>query len=280
MRWRSLRTAAWLGWQIESNWTDPFLFAVYSVVKPLTSAGILVVMYALAAKGNLASTGFAYMYVGNAFYMYVGAIMTGMSHAVVEDRERYQTLKSVYIAPIDFRLYLIGRGAARFVTGSAAVLITIVFGVLFLHVAVPLGEVRWLAFLAALSIGVVMLAMLGLTLASFIMIMVHQSWTVGDAVAAALFLFSGAIFPISVLPPVLRPLGFVLPITYWLELLRRTLVGRVAVEFPTLSGLSDAQLFGILVAATLALAAIASRTFDRANRYARERGLIDRTTNY
>ncbi len=26
--WRSFWVAAWLGWQIESNWTDPFLFAV------------------------------------------------------------------------------------------------------------------------------------------------------------------------------------------------------------------------------------------------------------
>ena len=38
---RSFKVAAWLGWQIESNWTDPFLFAVYSIVKPLASAGIL-----------------------------------------------------------------------------------------------------------------------------------------------------------------------------------------------------------------------------------------------
>ena len=35
---RSFRMAAWLGWQIESNWTDPFLFAVYSIVKPLAGA--------------------------------------------------------------------------------------------------------------------------------------------------------------------------------------------------------------------------------------------------
>jgi ABC-2 type transport system permease protein len=280
MKWRSLRTAAWLGWQIESNWTDPFLFAVYSVVKPLTSAGILVVMYALVTHGDFGSTGFSYMYIGNAFYMYVGAIMTGMSQAVVEDRERYRTLKSVYIAPIDFRLYLVGRGIARFVTGSAAVLITITFGVLFLHVGVALGEVRWVPFLAALAIGIVMLSMLGLALASCVMIMVHQSWAVGDAVAAALFLFTGAIFPLAVLPGFLRPIGFILPITYWLELLRRTLVGRVAVEFPTLAALGDRELFGILLLSTLALTVTALKVFQIADSYARERGLIDRTTNY
>ena len=40
--WRSFRMAAWLGWQIESNWTDPFLFAIYSIIKPLSGAAILV----------------------------------------------------------------------------------------------------------------------------------------------------------------------------------------------------------------------------------------------
>ena len=33
--WHSFRMAAWLGWQIESNWTDPFLFAVYAVARPV-----------------------------------------------------------------------------------------------------------------------------------------------------------------------------------------------------------------------------------------------------
>ncbi len=35
---RSFAVGAWLGWQIASNWTDPFLFAVYSVVKPVAGA--------------------------------------------------------------------------------------------------------------------------------------------------------------------------------------------------------------------------------------------------
>ena len=42
--WREFRTAARLGWQIEANWTDPVLFFIYSVAKPVASALILVVM--------------------------------------------------------------------------------------------------------------------------------------------------------------------------------------------------------------------------------------------
>jgi hypothetical protein len=41
---RSFRTAAALGWKMEANWTDPVLFFIYSVAKPVASALILVAM--------------------------------------------------------------------------------------------------------------------------------------------------------------------------------------------------------------------------------------------
>ena len=83
---------------------------------------------------------FAYMYVGNAFYTYVGAIMTGMSFAVIDDRERYHTLRSVYVAPVDIRWYMVGRGTARFLTDSAAVVIMLLIGIVFLHLPVHLRD--------------------------------------------------------------------------------------------------------------------------------------------
>jgi ABC-2 type transport system permease protein len=280
MIWRSLKTATWLGWQIESNWASPWLFALYSIIKPLTAAAILVVMFGMATQANFASPAFSYMYIGNAFYMYVAAVMGGMAQAVIDDRERFRTLKSMYVAPVDIPMYLVGRGVARFLTASLAVLVTIVFGVLFLHLQVSFFEVRWGLFALGLLIGACMLAMMGLTLASIVMTIAHGSWLVGEAVAAALYLFCGAVFPIDVLPVVIRPVGYLMPATYWLELIRRALVGRVAHEFPTLTGVSDLQLVSILVMLTLALAVIAASTFRRCNYIARERGLIDRTTNY
>ena len=45
-----------------------------------------------------------------------------------------------------------------------------------------------------------------------------------------------------------------MPVTYWLELVRRALVGSVAEAFPTLSGLSNLQLLGILCGLTIVFA--------------------------
>jgi ABC-2 type transport system permease protein len=279
-RWRSFNIAAWLGWQIESNWTDPFLFAIYSIVKPLASAAILVVMYSIITQGNFSSPIFPYIYLGNAFYIYVGAVMAGISWAVIDDREHYKTLKYMYVAPISIPMYLIGRGVAKFVVGTISVFITISFGLLFLNLTIDFSQVNWVLFLVSLMMGVVMLAMMGLMLSGVTLLIAHQVWFLGESVAGALYLFSGAIFPLEVLPAFLRPIGYIMPITYWLELLRRSLVGSVADAFPTLANFTNLQLLGILSGLTLLFAILSVVVFRWCEYRARERGLIDMVTNY
>jgi ABC-2 type transport system permease protein len=277
---RSFKVAAWLGWQIESNWTDPFLFAVYSIVKPLASAGILVIMYSIIARGNFGTPIFPYIYYGNAFYIYVGAVMAGISWAVIDDREHYKTLKYMYIAPIQIPVYWLGRGVARFLSGTVAVLITLAFGVLFLHVPLDLAKVDWPLFVTSLVIGIAMLSMMGLILASITLLIAHHFFLIGEAVASGLYLLSGAIFPLDVLPAWLRPLGYAMPITYWLELMRRSLAGNVAQAFPTLSHFSDLQLLGILLALSIVFAILSTFIFRFCDYRAREQGLIDFVSNY
>jgi ABC-2 type transport system permease protein len=277
---RSFTMATWLGWQVESNWTDPFLFAVYVIIKPLATAAILVVMYSIITGGDYESPVFPYIYLGNAFYIYVGAVMTGVSWAVIDDREHYKTLKYMYIAPISIPFYWLGRGVSRFLIGTVAVIVTIGVGALFLNLPLNLAEVNWGLFIVSLLIGVTMLAMMGLILASITLMMAQHNFFVGEAVAGALYLFSGAIFPLEVLPAWLRPIGFAMPITYWLELMRRSLIGEVAQAFPTLARFSNAQLLGILLALTVVFGVIAVFIFRWCDHLARERGMIDRTTNY
>lgn len=278
--WRSFRMSTWLGWQIESNWTDPFLFAVYSIVKPLASAGILVIMYSVITQGNFASPVFPYIYIGNAFYIYVGAVMTGVSWAVIDDREHYKTLKYMYVAPIHIPSYLLGRGVARMIIGTISVLVTLFFGVFFLDLPVTLTAVNWPLFLVSLFIGLIMLAMMGLMLAGVTLMLANHVWFLGEAVAGALYVFSGAIFPLEVLPEWLRWIGYLMPVTYWLELIRRSLVGPIAQAFPTLSGFSDIQLLGILFVLTSVFAIASFAVFRWCEHQARERGLIDAVTNY
>ncbi len=277
---RSFKTAAWLGWKIESNWTDPFLFAIYSIVKPLSAAGILVIMYSIISQNDFTSPIFAYLYLGNAFYQYVGAVMSGLAWAIIDDREHYRTLKYIYAAPVTVPYYLLGRGVARFLTTSFAVIITIAFGVLFLKVPINFATVDWLLFAVTMIIGIAMLATLGLMLAGIAMNIARHSDMLGEAVAGALFLFSGAIFPLSVLPVYIRWIGYIMPVSYWLELMRRAVIGNVAEAFPTFANLTNMELLAILAGMTVFFAIASSLVFNALDHRARERGLIDQTTNY
>jgi ABC-2 type transport system permease protein len=280
--WRSFRMATWLGWQIESNWADPFLFLIYSIVKPVTSVMILVVMYWVIAQTDTSSPYFAYMYVGNTAYIYVGSILVGVSWAIIDDREHYQTLKYIYISPIRIYFYLLGRGMARFLTGTLSVVVTMAFGLLFLNLSINLAEVNWLYFTASMVLGLASMAVMGLLLGAATLQMARHYWSVGESVAGALYLLCGAIFPVDSLPDWLQPVSMALPLTYWLESLRRSLLGSEASKeiSPSLARFSDSQLLLILLVSTLIMTFVSIYFFRWSEHQAREKGLIDMTTQY
>jgi ABC-2 type transport system permease protein len=280
---RSFRIATWLGWQIESNWTDPFLFAVYSIIKPITSVMILVVMFLVITKADTQSPYFAWMYIGNAGYIYVGSILVGVSWAIIDDREHYQTLKYIYVSPTKLYFYLLGRGMARFLTGTLSVAITMAFGLVVLNLPVmSVSQINWLYLLAAMILGFTSMATMGLLLGAATLQMARHYWSVGEAVAGALYVLCGAIFPVDSLPGVLQAIGRLLPLTYWLEAVRRALLGSTVSHgiSPILSGISDRDLLLILLGVTLAFGLASVYFFRWSEHRAREKGLLDMTTQY
>lgn len=275
---RSLRTAAWLGWQIESNWAAPFLFVIYSIAKPVAGALILVLMYTVIARGGLQNPLFPQIFIGNAFYIYVAMVLMGVSQAVVEDREHYGMLKYIYVAPLNIHAYLAGRGLAQTIVATMAVSITLLFGIFALGIPMAPGSIDWGMLFAALLFGLAGMAFGGIFLAGISLITARHDYFVGEAVAGALYLLCGAIFPINVLPRPLQHVGQALPLTYWLEALRRALLG-TGTGAP-LSSLADRELL-LILAGSMVLTAVLSLWFYRwAENVAREKGLIDMQTMY
>jgi ABC-2 type transport system permease protein len=236
-------------------------------------------MYAAITGSAFDSPVFTSMYLGNAFYIYVGAITSGMGWAVVQDREHFRTLKSIYAAPVMVPYYLIGRGVARLVTASFSVIVILTLGVIVLGLGIGPGTVEWPLFAAGLGFGVTALAFMGLAIAGIMLLTGSESWALGDLLAGALYLFSGAVFPLDVLPSALRPLGLVLPVTYWLEIIRRALIpgDRGA---SALAAWTDEGVLALLAALTTATGVGAMTLFRVCEGRARQRGLIDRTSNY
>lgn len=275
---RSLRMAAWLGWQIESNWASPFMFAIYSIAKPVAGALILVLMYMVIAQGGLQHPLFPQIFVGNAFYIYVAMVLMGVSQAVIEDRERYGMLKYMYVAPLNVHAFLLGRGLTQATMATVAVLIMLFFGIIVLGIPMPPATVDWGMLFAAWVFGLAGLAFQGIFLAGISLITARHGYYIGDAVAGALYLLCGAVFPIDVLPRPLQLVGQALPLTYWLEALRRALLGDGAGEL--LSSLSDRVLLLILAGSMVLLAVLSVAFYRWAENRAREKGLIDMQTMY
>src|SRR5215210_7720769 len=121
---RTLRVAAWLGWQVEGNWADPLVFVAFTIVRPLASALIVVLMYQVIAGGGLPSPAlFSYLYISNAFFVLVVQVIAGLSWTILDDRENYKMLKYIYTSPARKFSYLIGRAVAKIVIGLVTTLI-------------------------------------------------------------------------------------------------------------------------------------------------------------
>ncbi|MDW8141329.1 MAG: ABC transporter permease [Candidatus Bipolaricaulota bacterium] len=275
---RSFRVATWLGWQIESNWTEPFLFMIYAIARPVASALILVFMYLVIAQGGMDNPLFAAIYLGNALRIHVASVMIGISWTVTDDREHYGILKYIYAAPIQVYFYLLGRGVAKTLTATVAVSITLAFGMLVLRIPYDFLSMNHALFWTTFFLGLGALALMGILLAGVALITARHSGFIGEAVAGALYLFCGAVFPLDVLPQPLQYLGLGLPLTYWLEGLRRAVLGKGFSSL--LAPISDEMILLILVGATLVLG-LASLAFYRwCEHRAKERGLIDMQTMY
>lgn len=275
-RWRPLRASAWLGFQIESNWSDPIVFAVYALAKPVATALILLVMYQVVIGGPLDDPKFVSLYVGNALYIYVILLLVGLSWAVFEDREQYRVLKYVATTPVGLAPYLLGRSLTKFVLATASAVVVILFGVIALKMRLSVTPLGAALGLLALLVGSVGIVSVGLVLSGLSLVFARQSMTLNEGVSAVLYLFCGVVFPPDLLPAALKAVAFAMPMTYWMEASRRALGAH---GFSAIMGRwSDLELALLFAGVTLLWAVLGRWLFRRLEANARSRGLLDVTT--
>jgi ABC-2 type transport system permease protein len=270
--WRSFRTAIGLGWAVEANWSDPFLFAVYTVAKPLAAAMILVVMFQVITQGQ--GTEFLqFLIVGSALWNVVFGVMGGLVQSILEDRERYRMLKYVVVTPPSLFPFLLGRSLARVLVSFIAVGLTLLIGVVFLGVEL---QIDFPYLVAATVLGVVAVIALGIFIAGWCLQLRQEAWHYPEAIAGAIYLLSGAIFPIDILPSFLHPIAYAAPTTWWLEASRRGLLGHGSPG--VIGGLSDGAVLLLLAVTTAIALPLGLAAFAWFMKRARQAGLLDMVT--
>jgi hypothetical protein len=101
--WAGYRTAVRLGWAVSSNWTRPVPFVTYTLLRPMSGALILVVMYTVITGGKGDTrTYLAFLVIGVAFWAFVTEGVADFALGILEDRGRFKMLKYAYLAPLRF----------------------------------------------------------------------------------------------------------------------------------------------------------------------------------
>ncbi len=272
---RSFATGARLGWAVAANWTDPFLFITYSIARPVAASLVLVAIVWLVS-GDRPTEYIGYLVAGSACWTFVGSGMSGFVWAVLDDRERYRMLKYVVLSPVHLLPFLVGRATTQLVAGAGGFLVTLLVGTLLLGAQIAVTAIHWPLLLAYMALGLAGVVALGLGVAGLCLTVRRESWSYPEAIGGALYLLSGAIFPPDVLPSFLQPVTLALPTTWWLEGVRRALLGH-----PTqglLAGYGDGAVLAALAVTTAGLAALSWLMYRSFERRARQLGLIDQST--
>src|SRR5205807_367590 len=182
-----------------------------------------------------------------------------------------------YLAPLHFPIFLVGRASSKLTSAAASVVIVLVVATVGLRLPINPLQVNYgllavaglLAFVAVMAFSIAL---------SMILLAGRDAYGYGEIMAQVLYIFSGAIFPISVLPGPLAFLASLSPLVYWLELTRRAILhGRVYEMFPNLS---DGEVLLRLALATAGTVALGYLTYLWADRRARRKGYIDMDANF
>lgn len=278
--WQTFKGAAWLGWQIESNWAEPWVFAIYSIIRPLAGVGIVTFMYLAVSRATNTYTPdrLAFVYVGTAFFMFVGQELYGISQAVLDDREHYRTLKYVYIAPGSIYIYLFARGLAKVAETAISCVVTLTVGALLLHISYSGFDLPLLV--VSMVLGILGIATFGIMLAGVTLLTARHGFQMGESVAAIFFVLGGVVFPIAILPGWVQNISYAVPVTYWIEAMRRSLIGNAGQASSRLSSMPTEVVLAAIVVTTVLFFAASILVFRHFDRAARRKGRIDITTSY
>jgi ABC-2 type transport system permease protein len=277
---RTIKQAIWVGWKVETNWADPLVFAIYYLIRPLASLLIVgfIFLVGSAVGGSFSPDYFAFMFVGNSFFIYATSIMTSMSMLIHDDRSHYEVLKHIYLTPGSLWWYILGRALNGVLNATVSLLLTMGFGVLifqgFLGVQIPID---WLGIaFPLLALGLVLAVIcfigMGFILSSINIMTSKVQFMLSDYVSGILYLFGGVIFLPDVLPSWGQAISSVLPVTYFLRTVRYSILHTPGLVYQT-----DLMYLVLTMLATLV---IGVAFFKIAMYKARRDGLIDRKEEY
>lgn len=204
----------------------------------------------------------SFILIGTALSSFINAVFWGMGYALKNDMDA-GVLESNWLAPIPRPVLLIGHTITNLIVTAITAVIMLIFGALLFGFEVT-GSV--LAALAATLPMLIGLYGFGFLFAAIVMVM-REANTLVDVSSFLVQIFSGANFPVTVLPKWLLPVALALPLTYGFDAVRGILLGTTTLlPIPIEVVLMIVFMFVMIVFGLYA--------FGRLERYVRRRGTL------
>ena len=219
------------------------------------------------------------MYVGNSFFIFVATVLFGTFQVIQSDREWYQTIRYIYISPISYYVYILGRAASKIAVAVFAVAITLLFGAMFLGVRLHLALADVPLFLVSTVLGLAVLLAIGICLGGISFLTAKHTHGLAEGIPGLFYVFCGVLFPLSVLPSWGQAVGRAIPLTYWFDITRRLIAPTVTVN-TTLSGFDPLTILLFLIVSSIGFFLLSVLIYKVGEYFARKAGKIDMTTSY
>ncbi len=227
--------------------TQSSFFILVSAIQPVIFATIAFFMFKAGQRE------------GTLLYVALGAGLMGIWSSTLFGSggliqwERYQgTLEILMAAPAPFVLVLIPAALATSTVGIYSIGATLLWGKLFFEI--PLGFAHPVLFLVAVPVTIVALGFLGLLLASTF-IMYRHATALSNLLEYPVWLVTGLLAPVALLPGWATPISWVLAPTWGVKAIRSAAIGG--------SPAPEIAMTFLLGASYLVLGAIFVRIFDR-----------------
>ncbi|HZW85570.1 MAG TPA: hypothetical protein VFE91_06710 [Nitrososphaerales archaeon] len=274
---RPLLASAWMGIQHDLAWTSPPLSLALRAVAPFASAMTVSFIYWFGTTnspgGVFTPDKLAFVLVGSTLYAHVASYAWVPTVAIAEGKN-LSVFPHIYLTSRSTAVYVAGRAFSSFLISTTTSVAALILGFYalqsFLGVQVPIVATPLSALLlaAALVANIPGALGLGYLLGAYSLYASKFEWSLPGYVAGLLMVFSGALFPTSILPWPVSVAAYYLPFTQFIAAARVSIV-------PSAPGDYASSMVLCVIGGTILLAG-ALLIYFASEKKARKDGVIDR----
>ena len=215
-------------WKIETSYRTSFILQFVGIFFSVAMFFFISELFGDSADEYLTRYNtdyFSFVLIGIAFSSYFSVGLSGFSRSIRQSQTT-GTLEAMLSTPAKNTTIIFSSALWQYIMTTIRVLVYLLIGVLFMGVSFQNANITSAALIITLSI--LAFSSLGIVAASFIMVLKRGdpvTWVINSISS----LLGGVYYPVNILPPALRLLALIIPITYTLDAMRLSLLSGYSV---------------------------------------------------